>query len=219
MAFPTYRLPPEVEVGMRGGPTFYNVIQEAISGQEQRVRVWAKCRGRWECGYSILDTEETSGTFREVIALFRAHFGSLHPFPFKDWGDYQLTNEQIGTGDGSDTTFQIIKTYDPSQLILGSPGSRTYVRDIYLPRSGLVVKVNGVTKTLTTDYTIGSTGIITFTSPPTNGHAITVTGEFDVPVRFDLGQDEPLPISINEANLAQIDRFSIREVIGTAELA
>jgi hypothetical protein len=28
MAFPTYRLPPEVEAGMRGGPTYYNVIQE-----------------------------------------------------------------------------------------------------------------------------------------------------------------------------------------------
>lgn len=219
MAFPTYRLPPDVEVGMRGGPTYYNVIQEAISGVEQRIRVWAKCRGMWDCGYTILDTEETSGTFREVLALFRAHFGSLYPFPFKDWGDYQLDAEQIGTGDGSDTTFQVIKTYDPSQLILGSPGSRTYVREIYLPRSGLVVKVNGVTQTLTTHYSISSTGLITFVSAPTNGHAITVTGEFDVPVRFNIGQGEPLPISINENNIAQIEPFSIREVIGTAELA
>lgn len=219
MAFPTYRLPPEVEVGMQGGPTFYNVIQEAISGQEQRVRVWAKCRGKWDVGYPILDAEDTSGTFREVLALFRAHFGSLHPFPFKDWADYQLTNETIGTGDGSDTTFQIIKTYDPSQLILGSPGARTYVREIYLPRSGLVVKVNGVTQTLATDYTIGSTGIITFTSPPTNGHAITVTGEFDVPVRFDVSEGDPLPITVNESHIVQINSFSIREVIGAAELA
>lgn len=219
MAFPTYRLPPEVERGMQGGPTFYNVIQEAISGQEQRVRVWAKCRGRWDVAYPILDVAETSGTYREVLALFRAHFGSLHPFPFKDWGDYQLTDELIGTGDGSDTTFQIIKTYDPSQLILGSPGARTYVRDIYLPRSGLVVKVNNVTKTITVDYTIGATGIITFVSAPANGHAIKVTGEFDIPVRFDVSPGDPLPISINEAHLAQIDRFSIREVIGTAELA
>lgn len=219
MAFPTYRLPPEVEVGMRGGPTYYNVIQEAISGQEQRVRVWAKCRGRWDCGYSILDTEATAGAFRAVVALFRAHFGSLHPFPFKDWGDYQLTNELIGTGDGSETAFQIIKTYDPSQIILSTPGARTYVRDIYLPRSGLVVKVDGATQTITTDYTIGSTGIITFTSPVPNEDDITVTGEFDVPVRFDLGPGEPLPLSINENNIAQIDGFTLREVIGTAELA
>lgn len=219
MAFPTYRLPPEVETGMRGGPAFSNVIQESISGKEQRIRVWAKCRGRWDVGYSIIDTAETAGTFRAVIALFRAHVGSLYPFPFKDWGDYQLTDERIGTGDGSETDFQIIKTYDPSQIILSTPGSRTYVRDIYLPRSGLVVKVNGTTKTITTDYTISSTGLITFTSPPTNTHPITVTGEFDIPVRFDLGQDDPLPVSINEAGLAQIESFSIREVIGTDELA
>lgn len=219
MAFPTYRLPPDVEVGMQGGPTFWNVIQESISGQEQRIQVWAQCRGRWDIRYTILDTEETNGDFRAVIALFRAHFGSLHPFPFKDWGDYQLTNERIGTGDGSDTAFQIIKTYDPSQILLASPGSRTYVRDIYLPRSGLVVKVNNVTKTLTTDYTIGSTGIITFTVAPSNGHAITVTGEFDVPVRFDIQPGDPLPISVNENDIAQISSFSIREVVGVAELA
>lgn len=219
MAFPTYRLPPEVEVGMQGGPTFYNVIQEAISGQEQRIRVWAQCRGRWDVGYSILDRGETSGTFRAVIALFRAHFGSLYPFPFKDWGDFELTSELIGTGDGADTTFQIIKTYDPSQIILGSPGARTYVRDIYLPRSGLVVKVNNVTKTIVSDYTISTTGLITFTSAPANGHTVKVTGEFDIPVRFDLQRGEPLPISVNEADIVQINSFAIREVIGTAELS
>lgn len=225
MTFPAYRLPPEVEVGMQGGPTFYNVIQEAISGQEQRIRVWAKCRGKWDIGYPILDIDETSGTFRAVLALFRAHFGSLYPFPFKDWGDFELTNEQIGTGDGSDLTFQITKTYDPSQIILGSPGSRTYVRDIYLPRSGLIVKVNDVTKTIISgsppsgDYTISSTGLITFSSAPANGHTVKVTGEFDIPVRFDIQPGEPLPISVNENNIVQISSFSIREVIGTAELA
>lgn len=216
MAFPTYRLPPEVEVGMRGGPTYYNVIQEAISGVEQRTQVWAKCRGMWECGYSILDAEGSTGTFRAVIALFRAHLGSLYPFPFKDWGDYRLTNERIGTGDGIDTTFQVTRTYDPSQLILNTPGSRTYVRPIYLVRSGLIVNVDG---SPTTDYTISATGLITFGTPPGTGDAVTVTGEFDVPVRFNLGPGEPLPISMNEDNIAQIETFSIREVIGTAELA
>jgi len=216
MAFPTYRLPPDVETGMVGGPTYMNVIQEAISGQEQRVRVWARCRGEWDIGYTILDTAETAGTFRAVVALFRAHFANLYPFPFKDWGDYQLTDEIIGIGDGSDTTFQIIKVYDPSRILLATPGSRTYVREIYLPRSGLVVKVNGVTKTIATDYTIGSTGIITFTSAPANTHAITVTGEFDVPVRFNTNK---LDLVINELNIAQINSLSIREVIGTAELA
>jgi len=216
MTFPAYRLPPDVEVGMTGGPTFQNIIQESISGTEQRVRVWAKCRGEWDLSYTILDTADADGTFRAVLAVFRAHFGDLYAFPFKDWGDYQLTNELIGTGDGSDTTFQIIKTYDPSQIILNVPGSLTYVREIYLPASDLVVKINGVTQTITTNYTISSTGLITFTSPPTTGHAITVTGEFDVPVRFNTNR---LDLVINENNIAQINSLPIREVIGAAEIA
>lgn len=215
MPLPTWRLPPEVETGMQARPRFQNVIQESVSGTEQRVKVWAKCRLEWDLRYPILDTEDTTGTFRAVIAVVRASFGDLLPFAFKDWTDYQLTNEWIGTGDGSETVFQAIKTYDPALILLGTPGNRTYVREIYLLRPGLVVKVDGVTKTLTTDYTIGATGAITFTSPVPLDDDITLTGEFDTPVRAngDLG------LTINEAHIAQIDSLPLREVIGVAELA
>jgi Uncharacterized conserved protein len=216
MAFPTYRLPPDVERGMVGGPSYQNVIQEAVSGVEQRVRVWAKCRGEWDISYAVLDRGETSGTFRAIVAMFRAHFGNLYPFPFKDWGDFQLENEFLGVGDGSERTFQITKTYDPSQILLSTPGSLTYVREIYLPRTGLVVMVNGVMQTLTTHYAISPTGEITFVSAPAVGHAIEVTGEFDVPVRFNTTK---LDLTINENNIAEIGSLPIREVIGTAELA
>ncbi len=201
---------------MTGGPSFQNVIQESVAGTEQRIRVWAKCRGEWDISYTIMNTAETSGTFRAVVALFRAHFGNLYPFPFKDWGDFELTNEIIGAGDGSDKTFQITKTYDPSQILLATPGTRTYVREIYLPRPGLVVKVNGVTMTPTTQYTVDSAGLITFVTAPPSGHAITVTGEFDVPVRFN---SVKLDLTIDVNNIAQIGSLPIREVIGTAELA
>ena len=216
MAFPVYRLPPEVERGMVGGPTYQNVIQESISGTEQRVRVWAKCRGEWDISYAILGNEEMSTTFRAVVALFRAHFANLYPFPFKDWGDYELNDGWIGTGDGSNKIFQIVKVYDPSEIILGTQGSMIYVRDIYLPRPGLVVKVNGVTQTLATHYTISATGLVTFVTAPTVGHAVSVSGEFDVPVRFNTNR---LELTINENNIAEIGSLPIREVIGSAELA
>lgn len=216
MAFPAYRLPPRVERGMTGGPTFQNIIQEAVSGVEQRVRVWAKCRGEWDCAFKILDTGDPTGDFQAIVAMFRAHAGDLYPFPFKDWGDYQLTGELIGVGNASATTFQVIKTYDPSQILLGTPGSRTYVRDIYLPRSDLVVRVNGVTQTPGTAYTISSTGEITFATAPPTGHGITVFGEFDTPARF---ASPKLDLTINELNLAEIGSLPIREVIGAQELA
>jgi len=216
MAFPNYRLPPAVEEGAQGGPEFSTVIQESISGQEQRVRVWAKCRARYDIAYSVLHSDDPVGNYQAILALFYAHNGRLRPFRFKDWGDYQAADTNFGTGDGADTTFQLGKTYDPSLILLNTPGTFTYTREIYLLATTPVIKVNNVTQTVTTDYTIGATGLVTFTSPPTNGHALTWTGEFDIPVRFDV---DYLPVNLNVNSIAEIGSIPLREVIGSSELA
>jgi len=216
MALPTYRLPPEIEEGATGGPEFATIIQESVSGQEQRVRVWAKCRARYEIGYSVMHSDDPVGNYRAVLALFYAHNGRFRPFRFKDWGDYQASDAHFGTGDGSHTAFQLSKIYDPSQILLGAPGSFTYTREIYLPVGAPVIKKNGVIQTVTTNYTISSTGLVTFVTAPTSGHALTWTGEFDIPVRFDV---DYLPVVMNVNNIADIGSISLREVIGSAELA
>ena len=216
MAFPAYRLPSDVEEGAQGGPEFSTVIQEAVSGQEQRIRVWAKCRARYDIAYSVMHSDDPVGSYKAVLALFYGHSGRLKPFRFKDWGDFQANDAAFGTGDGSDTTFQLSKTYDPSLILLGVAGSFTYTREIYLLATAPVIKVNGVTQTLTTHYTIGETGLVTFVTPPPSGHAVTWTGEFDIPVRFDI---DYLPVVMNVNSIAEIGSISLREVIGAAELA
>ena len=46
--------------------------------------------------------------------------------------------------------------------------------------------MNGVTRTLGTDFTVNlATGIITFNLPPAVGLLVTAGCEFDVAVRFD----------------------------------
>ncbi len=211
MAIPDYRLPKGIEKGSKFSPTFQNVIQEAISGNEQRFAQWTKCRGTGDISYGLLNSTDATGDFRAIVAVYRAHFASLLPFRFKDWSDYSCTDENFGTGDASETQFQLTKTYDPSQVILGTPGSVLYVRDITLPAVGVapVIKVDGVTKTVVTDYTIAN-GVVTFTSAPASMKAITWTGEFDVPVRFD----GPLDIIMNESDIISIGSLPIREVIG-----
>lgn len=216
MTFPAYRLPPEIEAGAQGGPEFSTVIQESVSGREQRIRQWATCRAKYDIGYSILDSTDPTGSYRAVLALFYGHLGRLHAFRFKDWNDYQATDERFGTGDGSDTTFQLSKTYDPSLILLNVAGSLTYTREIYLLANTPVIKKAGVTQTVTTDYTISATGLVTFTSAPANGAALTWTGQFDIPVRFDI---DHLPIIMNATLLAQYGSIALREVIGSAELA
>jgi uncharacterized protein (TIGR02217 family) len=211
MTISDYRLPVNLEKGSGFGPSFKNVIQEAISGNEQRFAQWSKCRGTGDLSYAILESSDPIGDFRAVLALFRAHFGSLYPFRFKDWSDYQATDELIGNGDGSRTAFQLVKTYDPSQILLNTPGTLFYVRSIVLVAGTPTIKVDGVTKTPVTDYTISSSGVVTFTSAPASSKPVTWTGEFDVPVRFDT---DNLPVIMQQQDLATIRSIPIKEVIG-----
>ncbi len=215
MSIGAYRLPPEIESGATGGPEFATIIQEAVSGREQRIKQWAKCRAKYDIGYSILDSTNPTGSYRAVVALFYGHNGQFSPFRFKDWNDYQATDANFGTGNGVATTFQLSKTYDPQKILLGTTGSLTYTREIYLLSNTPVIKVNGSTMTVVTDYTISATGLVTFVVAPTNGHALTWTGEFDIPVRFNT---DYLPITMNEVLLATFGGISLREVIGSDEL-
>ncbi len=211
MTIPAYRLPEGIERGSGFGPAWRNVIQEAIAGNEQRFGYWTKCRGVGDLSYGLLTSADPLGDFRAILAIWKAHTGSLLPFRFRDWSDYTATDENFGTGDAATTVFQLTMTYDPSQILLNTPGSLTYVRNITLVDSAPVIKVAGVTKTVTTDYVVSSAGVVNFTSAPANGAALTWSGTFDVPVRFDTDQ---LPIVLNEADLASVRSIPIREVIG-----
>jgi len=214
MTIPAYRLPVNLEKGSGFGPSFKNVIQEAISGNEQRFAQWTKCRGVGDLSYGILSSTDPLGDYRAVLSLFRAHFGSLYPFRFKDWSDYIATNEVFGSGNGVQTQFQLTMTYDPSMILLGVAGSYQYVRDITLVVGTPVIKVDGVVPASSpTPYTISSSGLVTFTTAPSGSPApvLTWTGEFDVPVRFDTDQ---LPVVMTMADLASIRSIPIKEVIG-----
>ncbi len=210
MTIPAYRLPPGIERGSGFGPTYRNVIQEAIAGNEQRFAQWTKCRGVGDLSYGLQHSDDPVGDFRAILAIFHAHTGSLLPFRFRDWGDYIATDEVFGTGDGSTTSFQLTMTYDPSQILLSTPGTQ-FVRDITLPNASPTIKVAGVTKTVVTDYNISSSGVVVFTSAPAAAASLTWTGTFDIPVRFDTDQ---LSVILNESDLASIRSIPIKEVIG-----
>lgn len=171
-AFHDVRLPDQVEKGAAGGPGFNTTIIPMSSGHEQRNIDWSEARGKWDLSYGIQDRSD----FETCQAFFWARRGRAYGFRFKDWGDWQITNGTLGVGDGSNTNFQIIKTYEAS-------GPAPYTRRITRPVTGtLVVRVNG---TPTVAYTLNPLGVITFTVAPAIATVVTIDCEFDVPVRFD----------------------------------
>lgn len=176
-SFVETQFPPRISRGATGGPGFSTEVVVLSGGDEKRNQNWAKARGKWDVATGI----KTPTDMDAVRAFFYARAGRAAGFRFKDWGDYKATAEICGgVVDSSNKIFQLQKTY--------SSGAVSYARPIKKPvTSSVKIYIGGVLKTLTTDYSLdSSTGIVTFIAAPSS--AVTWTGEFDVPVRFDTDQ-------------------------------
>ena len=172
-SFHEIQFPPKIAYGASGGAQFNTTVTANLAGFEQRNINWNKSRGSWDISTGIKNKSDMDS----VVAFFRARFGKAYGFRFKDWTDYQGVGQNIGTGNGTKTQFQIVKNY--------SSGSYGYVRDVRKPVSGTVkIYLNSVLQSsgYSIDYT---TGIVTFTTAPANTVLVNADFEFDVPVRFD----------------------------------
>ena len=70
MTIPAYRLPEGIERGSGFGPSFRNVIQEAISGNEQRFAQWTHCRGVGDLSYGLQTSSDPLGDFAAILAMW-----------------------------------------------------------------------------------------------------------------------------------------------------
>ncbi|MEZ5769295.1 MAG: DUF2460 domain-containing protein [Paracoccaceae bacterium] len=187
MSFHEVRFPAGLSYGAVGGPMRRTEVVTLANGHEERNTPWAHSRRHYDAGVAMssLDDLET------VIAFFEARRGQLHGFRWKDWADWKscspsadvaATDQPLGLGDGSETVFQLTKTY--------SSGGSSYARPIRKPVAGTVlVAANGAPRTEGVDYTLdNTTGLVTFLTAPGNGVAITAGFEFDVAVRFGTDQ-------------------------------
>lgn len=184
MAFHEVQFPPTISVNSRGGPQRRTEIVILGSGYEERNQRWADSRRRYNAGYGVKSLDD----LHAIAAFYEERRGQLHGFRWKDWSDYKscaplqtpsATDQNIGTGDASEDTFQLVKAYGVSY----APYSRTINKPV---NSTVLIAVDSVTQTETTHYTINyATGVVTFVSPPGMGLAVTAGFEFDVPARFD----------------------------------
>ena len=172
-AFHEVQFPPKIAYGATGGPEFNTSVTTTFSGFEQRNVNWQKARGRWDVSTGLKNKADM-----EVLqAFFRARFGKAHGFRFKDWSDYQAVAQNLGTSNGTQTAFQLLKIY--------SSGGYNYSREIKKPVSGTVkIYLNSILQS--SGFTIDhATGIITFSAAPGAGVNVSADFDFDVPVRFD----------------------------------
>ncbi len=197
MAFHEIQFPNDIAYGATGGPEFATSVVVMASGYEQRNINWSAARGRWDVASGLKKQTQLD----TLIAFFRARKGRAHGFRFKDWTDYKATGQAIGTGDASNKIFQLTRTY--------SSGGSTDVRTITKPVAGTVkVYLAGVQQM--SGWSVNTTtGVITFTTAPGNGVAVSADYEFDVPVRFDTDR---MAVTIEQINLHQCSGMPILEI-------
>jgi len=184
MSYEDERVLEFVAYGFVGGPMTKTTRTPGFGAWERRNTEWPRMRWRYRAPYDRISPEHHAA----MQACFVACDGPRVSFRFKDFSDFRLTDAAIGTADGStDQELQIIKPYTFGTLtrnrVITKPVDSTrftkaggYVADA----APLVVKAAGTPISFAVDYL---TGIVTFTA--TTGQAITVDGEFDVPVYFD----------------------------------
>ena len=206
MAFHEVRFPDNISRGARGGPERRTQIVELASGAEERNASWANSRRRYDVAYGIRRADDLAA----VVAFFEARNGRLHGFRFKDWADFKSclpsqtpspTNQPIGTGNGATTQFPLTKRY--------TSGAQSWTRAITKPVAGSVtIALNGTPQA--SGWSVSTaTGLITFTTAPAAGMAITAGFEFDVPVRFDT---DVLDVTLDLERLGSINSIPLVEL-------
>ena len=173
MAFIETQFPTDISYGSSGGPEYATDVVISQSGAEQRNVNWTQARARFNVAHGV----KTQAQLDALIAFFRARKGRAYGFRLKDWTDYVATAQWIGTGDGTQTAFQLSKLY--------SSGGVNEYRTISKPVSGTVkLYKNAVLQS--TGYSVNNaTGVVTFSTAPAAAVLIAADFEFDVPVRFD----------------------------------
>lgn len=194
------QLPLYMAFGSAFGPTAKTQQLVTTSGYRKTNRQWNQHLRTFDIGYNVRTPED----FYIVKEIFESVDGPFGSFLMRDWSDWNTTKGKMGgddaagdpttkddmpmrntvaldfDGDGTTTTFQLLKRYNPA----GS--TAIHNRDITKPESGgIKVALDGVLQTDPADYSYNTaTGIVTFTSAPGVGVVPTWGGNFLVAVAF-----------------------------------
>lgn len=172
-------------------------VVRSDGGSEVRNSRWSQPLLEFTVSYP--PAARDNAVFRSVQNAYLATGGGNDSFAFRDWCDYQATDEEFGIGDGATLAFNLFKNY--------AFGSASFSRRIYLPVSAITIKKDGVTQS--SGYTVSYTaGTVTFAVAPAAAAVLTWSGDFDVPVRFD-GAMETTGIT---TTLEQTEQMTLKEV-------
>jgi len=209
--FHNISFPLSLAFGASGGPMRVTEITQLANGAEHRNTAHSQSRRKYNAGAGVKSIDELS----VLITFFESRLGQLHSFRFRDPMDHKscrpsdaisATDQIIGQGDGMESQFQLLKTYEDSY--------GEYRRLIKKPISETVmIALNGEGITAS-DFNVSElSGEVSFNVPPATGTVISAGFEFDVAVRFDVDQ---LDLALESFGAGQAANIPLIEVLENA---
>ena len=157
-------------------PSGSTARHESVSGKRTLLPQRSVPRWTWEIPYEFLRSAKFGdGSFSDLETLCGFYLQQMMAgtcFAYTDAEDYAVTAQGFGAGDAATTKFQLVRTRGG------------FVEPVYLPTITSLT-VGGVTKVQGTDFTLGTTGVVTFGAAPGAAAALVWTGTFKWLCRFD----------------------------------
>lgn len=203
LGFHNVQFPTDVSFGSQGGPEFKTQVFTSHRGFEKRNVEWCQPLMRFNVAYGI----KTDVQMMKVLEFFNARQGKAYAFRYKHWGNFQIINKPIATGDGFSQRLPLWKFY-------GFQGSRQYKRLRKIVKGSVTGVGIGAVGALVegVDYSINyDEGEIALNQAP--GYAVPVyaaTLEFDEPVRFDTDSVQNVIDQYNNNALNSLELVTVR---------
>lgn len=163
---------PGISIAVTRTPLWSTTSKKSVSGRGYRSANMSFPLYKLKLSYSVL--RQTSGftEFETLVGFFNARRGSFEAFVFTDPDDNTVTAQVIGAGNGSNTLFQLVRTFGG------------FVEPVFDFNSAPQIYVAGLLQTLGTHYSVSDTGLVTFVTAPTSGQSVTWTGTYYRTVHF-----------------------------------
>lgn len=157
-------------------PSFKTQAQRSVSGRELRATMQQYPLVTFSLKYEFLRDTLATPEVDTLVGFFLARRASFDSFLFSDPDDNAVTGMSFGAGNGSTKVFQLSRAF--------GAGGFTFAEPVQNLNGTPSIYVAGVLKAAGTDYTISSTGLVTFVTPPANAAALTWTGSYYYRCRF-----------------------------------
>lgn len=161
-------------------PKWDTVVQQSVSGKETRLARQTYPRWSWDLVYNVLRSASAYTELQQLAGFFNARQGKFDTFLYQDADDNCVTGQQVATGDGITTHFQLIRSFGGFVEPMLAPDLAA-VFNVYI---GGVLQNSGVATTVWGGGNSQGPGVLLFTTPPASGAVITADFSYYFPVRM-----------------------------------